>query len=61
MNKKIINQIGIGILIMIIISVVLVLTDIVPGDYLDMIITIVGSIIGLILYLKFRKDKKNKK
>ncbi len=57
MNKKIMNQIGIGILIMIIVSVVLVTTDIVSGKYLDTIITITGCIIGLILFFNIRKEK----
>ena len=52
------NQLGIGILAMIVISVVLVSTDIVQGKYLDKIITATGSIIGLVLFINFRKKKK---
>jgi hypothetical protein len=58
MNKNILNQIGIGVLIMMVVSVILVTTDIVPGKYLDTIITATGCIIGLVLFLNIRKEKK---
>ena len=54
------NQLGIGILAMIVISVVLVSTDIVQGKYLDKIITATGCTIGLVLFINFRKEKKRK-
>ena len=59
MNKKIIKQVGIAAFIMIIVSVILVTTNFVPGQYLDKIITGTACIIGLILFLNSRKEKKN--
>jgi glycopeptide antibiotics resistance protein len=61
MNKKIVNQIGISILIMIILSIILTVTDIVPGKYLDSIITLSGGIIGLIFFIIIRREKSRYK
>ena len=58
MNKKIIKQVGIAAFIMIIVSVILVTTNFVPGQYLDKIITGTACIIGLIRFLNSRKAKK---
>ena len=61
MNKKLLNQLGIGILVIIIISIFLSVTNIVPGKYLDETITFSGCIVGIIIFINFRKEKRNNK
>jgi len=59
MNKSILNILGIGILVIIIISVVLTFTGVIPGRLGDLIILGSSIVIALIMFYFIRIKKKN--
>jgi len=63
MDKSILNYLGIGILVIIIISTTLSLTGLIPGKLGDSIITGSGLIIAIIIFILIKKKNliKDKK
>jgi c-di-AMP phosphodiesterase-like protein len=56
-NKRILNLLGIGVFILILIVILLSVTGLISGQYGDLIITLSGVLIGIfLLYFKKKID-----
>jgi len=61
MDKSIMRILSVGILAIIVISVGLFLTGMIPGAWADRIITFAGIAVGLIIFILIRRKKNEEK